>query len=356
MDRVTSDQIELLKKYYDLDEKRKVFDVVLHYEKASELFDTDVESKAPKMKNEVVAKIVDIVEDIPHGYKADISLVIDDYEGYDKEAILESFNDLLYLTRYRFNRENKSKWLAVGVLILVGVMLLFLKSLMDVNSFWGMLDTSEIAQSVILSITEIAGWVFIWESVSLLFLRRSDILRLGTTMLSKIANIELYRGDEEKALAKESTKEIARDLINNDLDRRIGMTLLLFAGLATIGVGFASLLSAISGFKPDAEYAVINLISSIISVLIKLLVGFVAVQLYRGKEKYLIPVIIVGALDFCILVLRFIAIALGGVEIGNLIMVILSLVINIAYVVGVVLYLVGSARQKRKVRELNAVK
>ena len=36
MDRVTFEQVELLKKYYDLDEKRKVFDVVFHYEKASE--------------------------------------------------------------------------------------------------------------------------------------------------------------------------------------------------------------------------------------------------------------------------------------------------------------------------------
>jgi hypothetical protein len=348
MDQAVKDQIELLKKYYPLDEKRKVFDIVLHYEKASELFDTDVESITPKMKDEIVRKVVDIVEDIPHGYKADISLVIDDYEAYDKKVVLDSFNDLLFLTKYRFNKENKAKWFKVGILILTGIMLIFIKSLLAVNNFWGMLDNSEVSQSVILIVTEISGWVFIWESVSLLFLRGSDFLRYGKLMLSKIANIELYKGNEEKALAKESSKDIATSMLSNDLGRRVGSILLLFAGFAIIGVGFATLITSITSFNPTSNYAVFELIFDCIVVAIKFLTGFAAVKLYIGKEKYKVPVIVVASIDFVFIVLGIVGLFINGLTVKNLILLITSSLVNSAYVIGVILYLVGDFRQKMK--------
>jgi hypothetical protein len=348
MDQAVKDQIELLKKYYPLDEKRKVFDIVLHYEKASELFDTDVESITPKMKDEIVRKVVDIVEDIPHGYKADISLVIDDYEAYDKKVVLDSFNDLLFLTKYRFNKENKAKWFKVGILILTGIMLIFIKSLLAVNNFWGMLDNSEVSQSVILIVTEISGWVFIWESVSLLFLRGSDFLRYGKLMLSKIANIELYKGNVEKALAKESSKDIATSMLSNDLGRRVGSILLLFAVFAIIGVGFATLITSITSFNPTSNYAVFELIFDCIVVAIKFLTGFAAVKLYIGKEKYKVPVIVVASIDFVFIVLGIVGLFINGLTVKNLILLITSSLVNSAYVIGVILYLVGDFRQKMK--------
>ena len=348
MDQAVKDQIELLKKYYPLDEKRKVFDIVLHYEKASELFDTDVESITPKMKDEIVRKVVDIVEDIPHGYKADISLVIDDYEAYDKKVVLDSFNDLLFLTKYRFNKENKAKWFKVGILILTGIMLIFIKSLLAVNNFWGMLDNSEVSQSVILIVTEISGWVFIWESVSLLFLRGSDFLRYGKLMLSKIANIELYKGNEEKALAKESSKDIATSMLSNDLGRRVGSILLLFAGFAIIGLGFATLITSITSFNPSSDYAVFELIFDCIVVAIKFLTGFAAVKLYIGKEKYKVPVIVVASIDFVFIVLGIVGLFINGLTVKNLILLITSSLVNSAYVIGVILYLVGDFSQKMK--------
>ena len=349
MDQVVKDQIELLKKYYPLDEKRKVFDIVLHYEKASELFDNDVESITPKMKDEIVRKVVDIVEDIPHGYKADISLVIDDYEAFDKKVVLNSFNDLLFLTKYRFNKENKAKWFKVGILILTGIMLIFIKSLLAVNNFWGLLDKSEVSQSVILIVTEISGWVFIWESVSLLFLKGNDFLRFGKLMLTKIANIELYKGNEEKALAKESSKDIATSmLVNNDLGRRVGSILLLFAGLAIIGVGFATLITSITSFKHSSNYAVFELIFDCIGVAIKFLTGFAAVQLYRGKEKYKVPVIVVASIDFVFIILGIVGLIIVGLKVENLILLIASSLVNFAYVIGVILYLVGDFKQKMK--------
>ena len=348
MDQAVKDQIELLKKYYPLDEKRKVFDIVLHYEKASELFDTDVESITPKMKDEIVRKVVDIVEDIPHGYKADISLVIDDYEAYDKKVVLDSFNDLLFLTKYRFNKENKAKWFKVGILILTGIMLIFIKSLLAVNNFWGMLDNSEVSQSVILIVTEISGWVFIWESVSLLFLRGSDFLRYGKLMLSKIPNIELYKGNEEKALAKESSKDIATSMLSNDLGRRVGSILLLFAGFAIIGLGFATLITSITSFNPSSDYAVFELIFDCIVVAIKFLTGFAAVKLYIGKEKYKVPVIVVASIDFVFIVLGIVGLFINGLTVKNLILLITSSLVNSAYVIGVILYLVGDFRQEMK--------
>lgn len=350
MDRVIEEQVKLLKRYYKLDEKRKTFDVVFHFEKASDLFDENIESiSSPKMKDEIIGKIVNVIEDIPRGYKGDISLVVDDYEHYDKQQILDSFNDLLLLNRYRYNRESKSKWFKVAFLILTGVLLLFLVNLCRINNFWGMLDDSEIAKDVILAITEISGWVFIWESVSIIFLQKSGIIRNGAVMISKISSIALYQGDSDKALVKETTQQIAKNLIADDATKRIGSLLLMFAGFAMVAVGFMQLINLISDFTVGDNVAasILTLFGGIIGTLTGVGAGLFALLLYRGREEFKIPVIIVASIELTILIAGITSMILFGVSVSDLVLTILAILVHVGYVVGMVLYLVGEQLFKK---------
>lgn len=347
MDKSLEKHISLLKRYYPLDEKRKVFDVTLRYEKASDLFDDNLDSDLPKMKDEIFDKVIEILDVIPHGYKADISLVVDDFEKYDKQTVIDCFNDLLFLTRYKYTRANKTKWFKVAALIAAGAFFIFLSSLIDVNDFWGFMSDSEVGEPVIVMITQIIGWVFIWESVSQIFIQKSDILRAGYLMLSKITTIAFYHGDEKKALAKESTKDIAKEMINKDLDRRAGLLLLMFSGFAIVGVGFASFFTLLSNYNPGAQYAVLLLVGGIIGVIIKIAIGAFAIALYVGKEKFKYPVLVIAIFDFLTIILSIIGLVIGGFNSGSILVVILSIIVNIAYFVGIILYIVGDHRQKK---------
>ena len=185
-------QVEQLKRYYEFDEKRRTFDVVLHYKKASELFDENVVSfKTPKMSIEFVNKLADIVKDIPGGYKADISLAIDDYEDYNKKDVLQAFNDLLERIRYQFDKENKRKWFQIALLIIIGASVIFVSTLASIYSWWGLFK-NQILQTVVSEVLNISSWVFIWESVSLIFLKKSDILQKGSLLYSRVSSLSLY--------------------------------------------------------------------------------------------------------------------------------------------------------------------
>ena len=349
MDKIVANQIELLKRYYALDEKKKIFDVVLHYKKASDLFDEDVESiSLPKMKDDIVQKISNIAEDIPHGYKADISLVIDDYEGYKKEDIISSFNDVIYCNRYRFNRENTNKWFKVAFLILVGVMLLFFNSLATVKGYWGVFTNEEVLEEVIHSITEITGWVFIWEAVSLAFLKGSEIFRTGATIYKKINYFALYEGDSEKALLKETAKDITKEMIGEGASRRVGLLLLMFAGFAVIGVALSRMMIDLSAFDPSNSFAVPLLIGSILGLIVKIATGCFAVLLYKGKEQFKIPVLVVAILDFIIVIFTIVALSLDGISVSDWMSFISSIVVNGLYIVGFILFAIGDYKQKRK--------
>ena len=213
MNKTKKAQIELLKKYFKLDEERKVFDVCLHFEKASDLFETSLDSLNPKFKEEIFESIVNILDDIPRGYKADISISIDDFEDYEHDMVLSSINDVLFLIRYRYHKENKIRYIQAGLFLLAGIALIVASAILSVKVPF----TSELVQGIFVSVTEIAAWVFVWQSVTLMFLTRSETFRLGQVLLLKAKNIELYHADSEKVLVKKSTKDIIDDLANNNV-------------------------------------------------------------------------------------------------------------------------------------------
>lgn len=89
-------QIDLLSKYYDIDIPNRKIHIELHYEKASELFETDVVTKGtPKFKTEILARVSELLESVPETFKVDFSIKVDDFEGIKVDNVTESFKDQL---------------------------------------------------------------------------------------------------------------------------------------------------------------------------------------------------------------------------------------------------------------------
>lgn len=86
-------RLEVLRKRYGYDEESKTFDIVLHYERVSDLFKMRQDhAKVPMMNSDVLDMISDQRAYIPNGFKAKFSPVIDDFEDYNPKIILSAFD------------------------------------------------------------------------------------------------------------------------------------------------------------------------------------------------------------------------------------------------------------------------
>ena len=110
-------QLDILSKYYEIDTEKGVIKIELQYEKASDLFETDLVTKGtPKFKTEILARISDLLESVPTELKVDFSIKVLDYEGMKIDNIVESFKDQLEVFNFEIYKEKSGRLLAAVIL------------------------------------------------------------------------------------------------------------------------------------------------------------------------------------------------------------------------------------------------
>ena len=333
----TQNRLELLKKYYAYDEANKTFNVVLRYEKVSDILYREVKSisNVPLMNEEFLNDVTGILEDIPKGYYADISLRIDDYEGYDEKVIMESFNDMLEFGRLKYNSGSRKKYFKVATLLTVGLVLLFFGIFVEVNEWWHIFDTEPLIIKLITSFIEIAGWVFAWEAVSILFLEENEDMKKGSAIISKLNRIGLYSKDNKNVLISEEYEQIQEHFFRSSPLRRAGSLLLIFSGFAYIGLASMVAIRALSSFTIGFNIvALFIIILNWLWVILMIIGGVFAVKLYTGKEKYRIPAAVFAAINFAFLVTSLVISFINGIDISLVVVNIVSAVFEIAYLLG----------------------
>ena len=125
MRRELHKELELLNRYYDVDEENKLVTIPLKYEKATELIDLNVEAKNNyPISDPAMVSIVEKISTIPPGYQVKLNLIINDYEGYDENILLESLNDFLEFNHYSIIREKKFFFIQAIILLAIGISIL----------------------------------------------------------------------------------------------------------------------------------------------------------------------------------------------------------------------------------------
>lgn len=209
--RKDDENVNLLKEYYAFDEEKKIFTIPISFERASDIIDTDVldPKNNPMFKKDVVEKIKDTVMTLPNVYKADIQLRIGDYEGYDAEVLLKSFNKAVQLNQQRSQLEQRRSGVMAAILALAGFVILFLYIFGRINGWYGD-NEEELGYAFITEVLDIVAWVFIWEAVSFVFLYENDYRSINIGLLVKINTIGFYDADGNTVLGQE------------DLDKEVG--------------------------------------------------------------------------------------------------------------------------------------
>ncbi len=281
-------QIELLKKYYEVDEEKRVVKITLAYEKASELFVTDYSSEEhPEFKSEILSRVSEIISRVPIEYKVELSFAIDDYEGYDPDKLLESFNDLVELNHYEVVNEGKKKSLKVALLLVAGIICLIFMIAGNHNGWFG----EDPYKDLISEIVDIVGWVFIWEAVSMLFLSPSEE-RLRTVKLrARVSSVSFKDGNTNEIKSEEKCEEIFESWVGESKTKKASKDLLLISGSGFLAVAASTLISGVSDIWNNANsysplFLTLYAIFVLISVSFMVISGIGAISSYLGKGPF----------------------------------------------------------------------
>lgn len=327
-------QLELIKKYYDVDIDNKIINITLHYDKVSDILDvTASNKKSPLFLHEPLEKINNLISNAPFGYKLAINFEIDDYEGYDPKNIISSFNDTLELSQYAARKHRQFKQLLSATLVLIGVLLL-LFMVVSKNLMW---FGNDIKAEIINEVINITAWVFVWEAVTLLFLEHSEEVKFALKIRRGVLQIAMYKTGEEEPIAKEKALDIFGKWENEGNLRVAGKYLLLISSMAFIFMAFYNVFT----FASNLKYMETNKIGLFIFITMSIVItsicaGIGGLAIYVGKKKSRFSRLakLLSFLFFIFIIcILAVSIALGNMEI--IISISTTLLINICYCIGV---------------------
>ena len=219
-------QIELLEKYYNIDNENKIISIDLHYQKVSDILLTNEGNiNYPLFKNEIIETVNNAIKRTPRDFKINIVFDIEDYENYNPKQIIESFNDTLELGQYSARRSKQTKNLIATILILIGIILLFFMIIGNNNNWFKEGIKSDIVSEVI----DIAAWVFIWEAVTMLFLEQLEQNKLALLIRRKVVQITMLKSGIKEPLYVENTNSIFNNWEDESKIKKFGRNCLLIS-------------------------------------------------------------------------------------------------------------------------------
>ena len=192
--------IRTLAKYYPLNEATNTFEIALRYEKASDLFEenTDTLERSSRVAEGITDQMAEMLDDIPKGYSADVSIRVDDYEGYSAEQLMDGFKDALFLRHRRFLHEATRDGMKMGAMLASGIVMILVLTIGRQIGWWGGDDT---VSEILTYLLDTLGCVLIWEGLYMAFLNESEEYDFEQKISHKISSISFWQDNKDRAAA-----------------------------------------------------------------------------------------------------------------------------------------------------------
>lgn len=327
-------QIELLEKYYVVDNDKKIINIDLHYPKSSDiLLNNEGNINCPLFKNEVLETINNSIEKTPKDYKVNIIFDIEDYENYNPKQIIESFNDTLELGQYSARRGKQLKNLIASILILVGIILLFFMIIGKNNNWF----EEGIKSDIISEVIDIAAWVFIWEAVTMIFLEQPEQNKFALKIRRKVVQITMLKKENNEPLYLENTNSIFNNWEGESKIKSVGRNCLLISSSAYLFLALFDIYSLCKYLLANdlTIFTIATLIIfTIISSGVSILAGLGGLFKYIGKKNILANFVRPYAIFLSIIIIINIIINSIDFNYFGLLSIIPSFLINILYIIG----------------------
>lgn len=327
-------QIELLEKYYVVDNDKKIINIDLHYPKSSDiLLNNEGNINYPLFKNEILETVNNSIERTPKDYKVNIIFDIEDYENYKPKQIIESFNDTLELGQYSARRGKQLKNLIASILILVGIILLFFMIIGKNNNWF----EEGIKSDIISEVIDIAAWVFIWEAVTMIFLEQPEQNKFALKIRRKVVQITMLKKGNNEPLYLENTNSIFNNWEGESKIKSVGRNCLLISSSAYLFLALFNIYSLCKYLLANdlTIFTIATLIIfTIISSGVSILAGLGGLFKYIGKKNVLANFVRPYAIFLSIIIIINIIINSIDFNYFGLLSIIPSFLINILYIIG----------------------
>lgn len=342
--------IRTLARYYPLNEETNTFEIALHYEKASDIFEenADILDKATRISEGITDRMSEMLDDIPKGYSADVSIRIDDFEGYTSEQMMDGLKDTLFLRHRRFLRETTRNGLKTGILLVAGIVMILVLTIDRQIGWWGGDDT---ISEILTYMLDTLGCVLIWEGLYMAFVEEPEEYVFEQKISHKVSSISFYQGNQDRVATSESRKSISA-LMAINRKKLFTKRLLLFSGFALICLAIAWVLQTLGIIINPEAFGEKVTVELILDMGFAILVGATGVLSLRAYEEKLrnSPIVLVFASVIILysMVNGFIMLFTEGSTLApiQMILVIFIIVAELAFLVGYGMYTIQSKRDR----------
>ena len=129
--------MENLKGICDFDTETGIATVYVHHDCAEEIINKNIGNiKDPALKSEEIEYLEYLLGVVPEEFNMKVSMTIDDYQGYDPQALIRAYDRALEIKDYSEKSYHKKKKVLMTVFILFGLALLILMTLAQKNGWF----------------------------------------------------------------------------------------------------------------------------------------------------------------------------------------------------------------------------
>ena len=173
--------------FFDIDKEKHIAYIKLNFEKPSDIFDVNYNSRIPILSDDFMDWIGSAFELIPQKYKIDLDVSFDDLQGWDEEALSDNFKKNVMLEYKAATQKQRRKNSVAYVLIGVGVALFI--AMLLVTRLW---QTTSVVKDIFCYISDIATTVTFWEAMCILIVERKENSLARKSMLLRFAAIKFH--------------------------------------------------------------------------------------------------------------------------------------------------------------------
>ena len=339
--------IRTLARYYPLNEETNTFEITLHYEKASDLFEenTDPLEKASRISDSITDRMSEVLDDIPDGYSADVSIRVDDYKGYSSEQLMDGIKDALFFRHRRFLHESTQNGLKIGGLIVAGIVMFLILTVGRQIGWWSGDDT---VSEIVAFMLDTLGTVLIWEGFNRAFVDEPEEYVFERKISRKVSSISFYQDNKDRAAVRESRESLSALMAINRKEL-ITKRLLLIGGFSLICLMAAWVLQTLGIIiNPDifGEKVTLELILDMLVAIVVGAAGVLSLLAYEGKLRNSPIVLIFAAVILYPIVSSFIILFRGGSTLAPIeaILAIFIIVAGLTFLTGYGMYYIQSGQ------------
>lgn len=275
-------ELEVLSEYYPIDQKNKLVTVNVHADNAEELLCRPAAPglRAP-FKTDFFQECEEIISKFPAPYRLNAQIVVEDWGNHTPQELTRSFRDSLEMMQNTKRMKSRRVLFLSAMFVIAGFLILGLMVCGQNLGWFGEGFSASLWEEAV----DIAGTVFLWEAVTVVFLEASEESVSDPSIWKRIAFLT-FRGTDGALLLRVCDDQLFQHTNKTSRMKRIVRDCLLVSSCGFVIAGINGLM-----YLPQTEYPVEGAMLTLLRVLLfvlpvsQIVAGVGGFYLFWGKRN-----------------------------------------------------------------------